>query len=121
MSTTRRPVAFYDGGCPICRREIAHYRRLDRRSAIDWRDIVADPGALANTGIDWEDAMRRFHALDSTGRVRSGVDAFAVVWEALPGWCWLARAVRGLGLVRPLDAVYRWYARRRYRRRCAAG
>ncbi|MCP1675513.1 putative DCC family thiol-disulfide oxidoreductase YuxK [Natronocella acetinitrilica] len=118
MSTPRRPVVFYDGGCPICRREIAHYRRLDRNDAIDWRDIVAEPEALDGTGVDWDTAMRRFHALDEQGRLRSGVDGFAMVWAQLPYWRWLARVVRGLGLLRPLEALYRWYAPRRYARRC---
>jgi predicted DCC family thiol-disulfide oxidoreductase YuxK len=30
-----RPVVFYVGGCPLCRREISHYRRLDRRGAVE--------------------------------------------------------------------------------------
>jgi len=115
----RRPVVFYDGGCPLCRREIGHYQRLDRRRrAIDWRDIVAEPQALEGVGVDWEQAMRRFHALDGDGRLRSGVDAFVMVWAELPGWRHLGRLVRGLGLVPALDVAYRWYARRRFARRC---
>lgn len=119
MCDVRRPVVFYDGGCPVCRREIGHYRRLDRTNAIEWRDVFAEPDALDGSGVDWHTAMQRFHARDENGTLRSGVDAFAMVWEHLPFWRWLARVVRGLRLTRPLDAVYRWYARRRYARRCA--
>jgi len=120
-ATVQRPVVFFDGGCPICRREIAFYQRLDRKQAVDWRDIVADPGVLEGSGIPWDTAMRRFHVLDPQGRTRSGVDGFAVVWDHLPYWHVLARLVRGLGLLKPLDALYTWYAARRYRKRCGDG
>jgi len=115
-----RPVAFYDGGCPVCRREIAHYQRLDREGAVEWRDIHARPEVLSDVDISWETAMRRFHCLDETGRLRHGVDGFAVIWARLPYWRWLARLVRGTRLVGPLDRVYAWYADRRYVRRCGA-
>ena len=38
---------FYDGGCPLCSREVAHYRRLDRRNNVSWVDIHDDLGAVA--------------------------------------------------------------------------
>lgn len=114
----RRPVVFFDGGCPLCRREIAHYQRLDRRRAVDWRDIAAEPEALDGHGITLDQAMRRFHALDREGRMRTGVDAFAMVWAELPVWRHLGRVVRLLGLVPVLEVAYRWYARRRFARRC---
>lgn len=40
--TDCRPVAFYDGGCGLCRREIAHYRAIDRDNRIEWVDINTD-------------------------------------------------------------------------------
>ncbi len=119
MSDLERPVVFYDGGCPVCRREIGFYQRLDRKKgAIDWRDITREPEALEGTGVDLDTAMRRFHVRDVEGRMRTGVDAFALVWEHLPGWWLLARVVRGLCLVRPLERLYVWYADRRFARRC---
>ncbi|MBK1726462.1 thiol-disulfide oxidoreductase DCC family protein [Halorhodospira neutriphila] len=114
-----RPVVFYDGNCPICRREIAGYQRLDKAGAIEWRNLH-DPGALDGSGLSWDQAMQRFHCRDEHGVLRGGVDAFTVVWSHLPYWHLLARTVRGLGLVRPLEPLYQWYANRRYRRRCRA-
>ncbi|MFP4648439.1 MAG: thiol-disulfide oxidoreductase DCC family protein [Halorhodospira sp.] len=117
-SAPSRPVVFYDGQCPVCSREIALYQRLDKKEAVEWRDLHA-PGALEGTGLTWNQAMQRFHCLDAEGIMRSGVDAFSVVWLYLPYWRWASRAVRGLGLVKPLEPLYDWYARRRYRRSCS--
>jgi len=36
-----RPILFYDGQCPLCRKEIAHYQRLDRQQRVDWQDLFA--------------------------------------------------------------------------------
>lgn len=120
----RQPRVFYDGGCPVCRREIAHYQRLDRAGRIAWHDIDAHPEALDDHGIDRLDAMRRFHVIDSAGEVRSGADAFAGVWAELPGWRLVGRLVRGLRLLAPLEWAYGLWAARRWRRlqqtRCAS-
>jgi predicted DCC family thiol-disulfide oxidoreductase YuxK len=111
---------FYDGGCPLCRREVAHYRRLDRQNRIDWVDISRDPETLA-LGVTLEQAMARLHVQDPQGRLLTGVAAFAAVWDALPGYRHLARLVRALGLVPALDWAYARFARRRSARRCAEG
>ena len=57
--STNRPVVFYDGGCPLCRGEIAHYRRLDRQRLVEWVDIARRPDQLAANGIAFADAMRQ--------------------------------------------------------------
>jgi predicted DCC family thiol-disulfide oxidoreductase YuxK len=114
-------TAYFDGGCPMCSKEIAHYRRIDRRSAIDWVDITNDGGALAAVGIDYPTAMRRIHARDADGNLLTGVPAFVAIWQRLPGYRHLATLVQGLRLVPLLDWAYGRFADWRLRRRCRDG
>ena len=112
---------FFDGGCPLCRREVDHYRFLDRRDRVDWVDISREPDLLSRYGIDPEAAMRKLHALDERGRIVSGVSAFVVVWRNLPLYRYLAWFVERLDLVPTLDGVYARFAAWRFRRRCGSG
>lgn len=75
---------YYDGSCPLCRREIAFYRRLPGAERLDWMDVSA--GAPLGEGLSCDAAMRRFHVRESGGRLLSGGAAFARLWRALPGW-----------------------------------
>jgi len=113
-----RPVVFYDGGCPLCRREIEHYRRRDRAGALSWVDITRDGAALRAQGLSLDQAMARLHVLDAEGQWQTGAWGFAAIWERLPGYRWLARLLRGLRLLPLVDAGYRYFARWRARRRC---
>jgi predicted DCC family thiol-disulfide oxidoreductase YuxK len=113
-----RPVVFYDGNCPLCRREIAHYRRVDSANRLHWIDAANDPGSLTRHGLSLEQAMAELHVLDGAGRWQRGVDAFLVIWQHLPAYRWLAKLVVTLGLRRPLGYTYRQFAAWRYRRRC---
>ncbi|MBK1643252.1 thiol-disulfide oxidoreductase [Thiocapsa imhoffii] len=114
-------VAYFDGGCPLCSKEIAHYRRLDRQSAIHWVDILNDGGELAAVGIEPSTAMRRIHAREADGTILTGVPAFVAIWRRLPGYRHAAALVTGLRLVGPLDWAYGHFARWRFERRCAEG
>jgi predicted DCC family thiol-disulfide oxidoreductase YuxK len=71
---------WYDGDCPLCRREIALMRRLDRRRAIQFVD-VADDGAACP--LDRTLLLARLHA-EEDGRMLSGAAAFAAMWRAIP-------------------------------------
>ncbi len=115
------PTVFYDGGCPICRREIDHYRKLDAGNQVNWCDIHAEPAAVEGSGVSFEDAMARLYVLDRHGRLRSGAEAFTVIWDELPGWRWLAKLVRALRLIGPMEWVYGLWLRRRARQRCPVG
>ncbi|EIC23899.1 thiol-disulfide oxidoreductase DCC family protein [Thiorhodovibrio frisius] len=107
----------YDGGCPLCRREIAHYQRLRPRRPVDWIDIDGDPSACESLDITRESAMARFHVLEGT-RIHTGAEAFVVLWSALPVWSLLAALARGLRLLPLMERGYAWFAQRRWKKRC---
>lgn len=113
----RQTITFYDGGCPLCRREIQHYRRLDRTGDVQWLDISAPGVQLEPFGITRTTAMSRFHVLDSTGRMQTGAAAFIALWSALPYYRWLAGLLRSLRLVPLLERLYVPFARWRLARR----
>ena len=74
-------TVWYDGGCPLCRREIALMQRLDRARAITFVDVdKADGGSCP---IDRADLLARFHARED-GVLLSGAAAFAAMWRAIP-------------------------------------
>lgn len=95
-------LIWYDGGCPLCRREIALMRRLDRRQAIDFVDVSRDgtvcPGNRA-------ELLARFHALEN-GQTLSGAAAFAAMWRAIPLLRPVGLAARNPTILRALERLY---------------
>ena len=116
-----RPVVLYDGGCPMCSREIAHYRRRPSADDIDWIDITATDDLEARFGVSRDQAMASFHVRDSNGAWNEGAAGFVALWLMLPGYRPLGKAISATGLIRLLDPAYRTFARWRQRRRCADG
>ena len=119
--TMIKPDVFYDGRCPLCRKEIAHYIRLDRQHKINWIDIWTERELLAEKGIQFEDAMKLLHTIDRDGTIRTGAYSFVLIWRELPYYRRLARVVEMFHLTKALDIAYRRFARRRYRARCKDG
>jgi predicted DCC family thiol-disulfide oxidoreductase YuxK len=95
-------TVWYDGGCPLCVREIALMRRLDGRGRIEWID-VADGDSLCP--IDRGALLARFHARED-GRMLSGAAAFAAMWRAIPALRPLGLLARRPGVLRVLEAGY---------------
>jgi len=86
-------TVIYNANCPICAREIAHYRKYSEAQnlPIAFRDLsTAD---LSRLGLTTEDVAKRLH-VEQDGRLYAGVPAFAVLWEAMPRFRWLGRLVR---------------------------
>ncbi len=74
-------IVWHDGGCPLCRREIALMRRLDRRGSIQFIDVTTAQEAACP--IDPAVLLMRFHASED-GVLLSGAAAFAAMWRAIP-------------------------------------
>jgi predicted DCC family thiol-disulfide oxidoreductase YuxK len=125
---SEKPKVLYNGACPICRREIDHYRRLDddHASALDFADISEPSPDMTALALDGDQARRRLHVLDADGHLLVGVPAFAAIWDRLPRYRWLAYISR-LPILRWLlpwiyepiaFGLYHWDKRRR-RRQCS--
>lgn len=88
---TEQVTVWFDSECPLCRREIALMRRLDRRGAIRFAD-ACDPSAVCS--LDRAEILSRFHA-EEAGKLLSGAAAFAAMWRAIP-------------MLRPLGLIAGW-------------
>ncbi len=113
-----KTTVFYDGGCPLCRREIDHYRRIDPTGRIRWLDVTHEHEALFEYDLSVDTAMARLHVMDRDGVWHTGAYGFAAMWEELPRYRWLARLLRRTRLLPALEIIYRPFARWRLKRRC---
>ncbi len=105
---TSESVVYFDGSCPLCRAEIAHYRREDDSLALRFVD-VSQTGEALPTDLDRQRAMQRFHVLAGDGRLLSGAAAFVELWSRLPRWRWAARAAALPGAMTALEFGYRLF------------
>ena len=96
-------IVYFDGACPLCRREIAVMRRLDRRGAISFVDVAASEASACP--IAPAELLARFHASED-GRLLSGAAAFAAMWRAIPVLRPLGLAARNLWVLRSLERIY---------------
>ncbi|MHB8285673.1 MAG: thiol-disulfide oxidoreductase DCC family protein [Caulobacteraceae bacterium] len=102
-------VVWFDGGCPLCRREVALMRRLDRRGAVRFRDL---DGETAVCPLPRGDMLAELHALED-GRLLSGAAAFAAMWRAIPLLRPLGLAARSPLVLAGLERLYRLFLRGR--------
>lgn len=113
-----------DGACPLCRREAAMMRRMDRgRGQLAIEDIsepTFDPGQY---GVSLERLMEHIHGVLPDGRVVTGMEVFRRAYGAV-GRGWLL-APTGWPILRwVFDRMYALFARHRLSltgRRCEAG
>ena len=106
-----RLTVWHDGDCPLCRREIAVMRRLDRRGAIAFIDATDGD---ASCPIDRRALLARFHARED-GQLLSGAAAFAAMWRAIPVLRPLGLAARQPIVLALLERVYIGFLRVRPR------
>lgn len=101
----QRPAltVWYDGGCPLCIREIAFMRRLDRQSRIAFTDI-ADPQTACP--LDRQLMLARFHATTREGVHISGAGAFAAMWREIPTLRPLGLLARNKVILAALERAY---------------
>lgn len=79
-------TVYYDGSCPLCRKEIGFYRRREGAEEIEWIDVSAEDYRGGEGAPEPDAAMKRFHVARTDGKLVSGGAAFAQLWATLPGF-----------------------------------
>ena len=90
---TERPTVYYDGGCPVCSREIGFYQRRQGGQSFAWVDVTLADEAALGPGLSREAAQSRIHVRRPDGTVVDGVAAFREIWRGMPGLRWLGLLV----------------------------
>lgn len=103
-------TVWYDGACPLCLREIALMRRLDRRDAINFVDVSVS--GAPNCPIDQSKLIERFHVSED-GNLFSGAAAFAAMWRAIPLLRPLGLLAHNRMVLRALEHLYILFLRYR--------
>jgi predicted DCC family thiol-disulfide oxidoreductase YuxK len=95
-------TVWFDGACPLCTREIALMRRLDRAQRIEFIDVAAPD---ASCPLDPALLLARFHAREN-GVLLDGAAAFAAMWRAIPLLRPLGLLARSRAVLRMLEWAY---------------
>ena len=106
-------TVLYDGGCPLCLREVSFLRRRDRGKRLAFVDVdAADYAPEAWAGISYRQAMARIHAIRRDGTVLVNVAVFREAYRLIGlGWLYLPTK---WPLVRPLvNRLYDLWAAKR--------
>ena len=111
-SDSNRFEVFYDGKCPLCRREIDMIRKKDTANQLILTDIAASE--FRSPGPSLEALMKRIHGRKNSGELVTGVDVFREIYRRL-GYSksvWLSER---FGVRQILDLGYRVFAYFRFR------
>lgn len=108
---TQSPLTvYYDGACPVCRREIGFYQKRTGQQ-VSYCDVAAEASPAPD--LTREDALKRFHVRLADGTLVSGAAAFLALWQATPGVSRAARLFSVRPVVAALDVAYGGFLRLR--------
>ena len=88
MNTVKLTI-FFDGGCPLCKREVDFLKSRNHRGCLNFIDINSSDFSLdIQYGFTYKQAMERIHALKSDGSVIKDINVFQEAYSLI-----------GLGLI----------------------
>lgn len=88
LPTIPQLTVLYDGGCPICLREVRFLQRRNHSGYLAFVDINSpDYDPDHNAGITYREAMARIHAIRLDGHVLRDVAVFREAYRLIGlGW-----------------------------------
>lgn len=112
---------FFDGGCPLCLREIRFLKWLDRNGKIKFIDIDAPDFAPECYGKTYDELMEKIYGRLPDGTWIIGVEVFRRLYSAAGFGC-LVMLTRLPGISQVMEFGYRTFAKNRLRltERCSA-
>ena len=87
MNTAKLTI-FFDGGCPLCKREIYFLQSRNKKGYLSFIDINTSDFYLdLKYGITYKQAMERIHALKSDGSLIKDIKVFQEAYTLIGlGW-----------------------------------
>ena len=111
--TQAKLILLFDGGCPLCLREVKFLRSRDTLDNISFIDIDSpkyQPDLYS--GISYKDAMGRIHAINESGEILKDVAVFREAYRLIGlGWIYAPTSWPILGSL--IDQVYKLWAQLR--------
>jgi len=103
---------FFDGDCPLCRKEIAWVQGRDRSGKIRFTDIAAPSFTSGPYGMTHQEFMAEIQGRLPDGTWLTGVEVFRRMYAAI-GFGWIVSATRWPIVSPVLDWGYKAFAKRR--------
>jgi predicted DCC family thiol-disulfide oxidoreductase YuxK len=120
---THELEVYYDGDCPLCRREIRWLQKRDPQQRVLFTDLASPSFSEQAAGKSYAELMGRIHGKRAEGSWLEGIDLFAELY-CLCGLPRLAGLMKNRLLAPFLRFSYRGFARYRLlltgRRSCDA-
>ena len=86
MNTIKLTI-FFDGGCPLCKREVDFMSSRNQKGFLRFIDINSSDFSSDKYGITYKQAMERIHALKSNGSIIRDVNVFQEAYNLIGlGW-----------------------------------
>jgi len=114
FATNPQLIVFYDGGCPLCVKEMRHLKRKDKDHNIQFENINAADFNQRFPAVDVAKANQYLHGKTGDGTMIYGLDVTYAAWD-LVGKGWLIAPLRWPIIGWFADKVYLFFARYRNR------
>ena len=104
---------FFDGGCPLCKREVDFLQSRNQKEYLSFIDINSSDFSLDfKNGITYKQAMERIHGLKSDGSVIKDIKVFQEAYDLIGlGWIYAPTKLpvfdKFIGFIYGLWAKYR--------------
>ena len=112
MNTAKLTI-FFDGGCPLCKREVDFLQSRNQKGYLSFIDINTSDFYLdLKYGITYKQAMERIHALRSDGSLIKDIKVFQEAYSLI-GLGWVYAPTKLPGFDKLIDYLYMIWARYR--------
>ena len=106
-------IFLFDGGCPLCRREIGFLKKKDISNRIKFVDISKkdyDPNLFRD--ISYTEAMSNLHGILENGEIIKGLEVLAYSYELVGlGWVYFPLKITFLSSI--LRLFYKYWTKYR--------
>ena len=114
MDTVKLTI-FFDGECPICKREVEFLQSRNQRGYLSFIDINTSDFYLDfKYGITYKQAMERIHALKSDGSIIKDIKVFQEAYTLI-GLGWIYAPTKIPIFSKFIDFIYGIWAKYRLR------